>query len=207
MKKYKFNNRIIFVVSIFIFLFLCFSNNCDKNPSNSTTDDNVITILSGNEQSGIVGDTLPTPLSILVHDKDGNAVINKRIDFIIIDGEGSLTDDIVMTDQYGNASTRLILGNIEGIIRVKASIYNSDNYVIFNAIIENPINSINFVDHSNISVNPDDSIEICVEIKNITNIPVKNILLHFEILNGLGALSISDIFTDSVGRAISVLTV
>ncbi len=42
-----------------------------------------ITIVSGNNQQGVQGDTLSTSLTVLVTDKGGKAVSDKKVDFTI----------------------------------------------------------------------------------------------------------------------------
>ena len=72
-----------------------------------------MTITGGNGQTGTVGTTLPTQLSVHITDQNGSAIAGVHVSFNA--GNGA-TDTPVLptTDASGNASTTLTLGTTAG---------------------------------------------------------------------------------------------
>jgi hypothetical protein len=73
-----------------------------------------VSIVSGNEQFGAPGATLPQPLVVQVADNDGNAVTGAAVTWIVTGGGGSLNPETSTTDQNGRASTVWTLGASPG---------------------------------------------------------------------------------------------
>ena len=95
-----------------------------------------LTIVSGNEQEGTLGDSLSEPFTVLVTDgNSGAARPNTPVAFEIIKGIGTLTDSAAITDDSGRASSYLI-GGQEGEIQVRVQPFYFDEAVIFTAKIE-----------------------------------------------------------------------
>lgn len=126
--EYKSIIKSVFIISIlFIFLYSC-SKDSPTEPESKTI---VMTKVSGDNQVGVMGDTLSVPLVVQLKYSDGEIVFNERVDFRIIEGTGSLSDSIVATDQAGKAKTRLTLGNQVGEVRVEAKAFNSSSKIYF----------------------------------------------------------------------------
>lgn len=95
--------------------------------SNVTTNDaDRIEIVSGNNQSAMVGETLDNPLVVRVTDAYDNPVAGETVEFEITEtptgalGQ-SLSETSVTTGSNGQASTELTLGSMPGTYTVDAS--------------------------------------------------------------------------------------
>ena len=76
----------------------------------------------GNQQTGVVGAALPTPLSVLVLDKDNKPVVNRRVDWDVGPGSGTVSPVNATTDAKGIARTTWTLGSTAGTVRVSAQV-------------------------------------------------------------------------------------
>ncbi|MBN2105443.1 Ig-like domain-containing protein [bacterium] len=80
--------------------------------------------ISGDEQTGKVGETLPNPITVQVTDAYGNAVSNKPVVFTVVQGEanfGGETSVTVISNASGLATQALTLGYTTGNVRVQVS--------------------------------------------------------------------------------------
>ena len=109
------------------FLILALSCGDEDNPvspSKPSLSSNVnfdIRIVSGNNQSGNAGQTLPNPLVVTAIDRNNTSVAGVTIIFTVTAGGGTVTADTVVTGSDGLASTRLTLGPISGVNTVFAT--------------------------------------------------------------------------------------
>lgn len=80
---------------------------------------NKLSINSGNNQRGSVGNNLPEPLVVVVTDAGANVVANSRVKFQVTVGEGLLSNEQqvyeVQTDSDGRASTLFQLSALTGV--------------------------------------------------------------------------------------------
>ena len=104
-----------------------------KNPK-STTGKPDLAIVSGNDQTTVVGDTIAEPLVVLLTDKIGNPLANRRIDFAA-HGDVELIQASVLTDEFGSASAHLIAGDSTGVVNVSARAFGSETTTSFTIII------------------------------------------------------------------------
>jgi hypothetical protein len=83
--------------------------------------------VSGNGQSGIVGQPLPNPLVVKVVDLDGAGIAGEAVTWKVTGGGGRVSADtgvaITTTDQAGQAMVILTLGPTAGINTVSASMF------------------------------------------------------------------------------------
>ena len=82
-----------------------------------------ISKLSGDNQTGAGGTTLPNLLAVLVRDANDNPMPNVSVRFAVTSGGGAVTPTTVLTDANGKASTALTLG-VKGLSIVTASAAN-----------------------------------------------------------------------------------
>lgn len=82
----------------------------------------VIQMVSGNDQSAVIGQELPQPLTVRVQGADGNPVANVPVAFRIKCNDGTLRDGarsaralVVNSNASGQASVRWVLGNRSGV--------------------------------------------------------------------------------------------
>jgi len=89
---------------------------------------------SGDNQQGIVGTNLGSPLVVRVIDIHGNAVANALVDFAVEQGGGSVSPAQATTSADGQASTILTLGTTAGVNKVRATVPQLNGfYVLFTA--------------------------------------------------------------------------
>jgi len=180
-----------------------------------------MTKVSGDGQTGVPGDTLSIPLTVLINDDRGNVLSGKRIDFKVISGIASLTDSIVITNESGKASTKLILGDKEGDVRAEAKVFGTDNYVIFNISANNlppafldPFFVISgnrqsadpVISGNRQSCDPGDELGLQVVALNERGLPTIGTIVTFSITEGSGTLSALSDTTNSLGIAQTTLT-
>src|SRR5205807_2929814 len=80
-----------------------------------------LTIVSGNAQTGIAGETLASPLVVRLGDGSGHAVGGATIRWEAL-GDGSVSASTSGTDSEGLASITLRLGIVEGLQGVRATV-------------------------------------------------------------------------------------
>jgi Bacterial Ig-like domain (group 1) len=76
---------------------------------------------SGNNQTGTVGQALPSPFTVVVNDSKGNPVSGVTVTFTVTAGGGTLSANSVATNSTGVASTTLTLGSTPGVNTVVAA--------------------------------------------------------------------------------------
>ena len=79
-------------------------------PSTPTT----LTMVSGNSQTGVQGQSLASPLTVLVTDANSNPVSGVTVTFTVTGGGGTLSTGSVTTNSSGLASSTLTLGPTAG---------------------------------------------------------------------------------------------
>ncbi len=95
-----------------------------------------LSIVSGENQEGLTGETLANPLVVQVHDQYGNPIEGVTVTFTVHTGTGALLDTTVTTDENGRAETTLTLGNDPGANTVQVSVEGIVEPVTFNLIAE-----------------------------------------------------------------------
>lgn len=80
-----------------------------------------IQILSGEDQEGIAGLSLPQPLVFLVEDFRGEPVANREVIFSI-QPEGQVSPATKKTDAEGRVSVKVVLGSREGVYVITAKV-------------------------------------------------------------------------------------
>ena len=87
--------------------------------------------ISGDEQEGVPGDVLTTPLVVEVQDQNGEAIVGVSVTFAITAGEGSLSVESVLTNSSGRASTILTLGRDLGTNSVAVTVAGIEQPITF----------------------------------------------------------------------------
>lgn len=93
---------------------------CDSDPTAPRPA--ALAPLLGDEQTALVGTTLPQPLQVAVRDSRERPLPDTWVHWHVAPGRGSLTADSVRTDAQGTASVQLVLGDLPGELRVTASV-------------------------------------------------------------------------------------
>ena len=89
-----------------------------------------ITRVRGNNQTYIIRTTLSS-FEVLVTDGNGFPIEDTRVDWEIIEGEGSLPYETTITSNSGKTSIQLTFGEAIGEVKVKATVFGSGEFVIF----------------------------------------------------------------------------
>ncbi len=87
--------------------------------------------ISGDDQEGVPGDALTTPLVVEVQDQNGEAIVGVSVTFAITAGEGSLSVEEVLTNSSGRASTILTLGRDLGTNSVAVTVVGIEQPITF----------------------------------------------------------------------------
>ena len=77
--------------------------------------------ISGDNQTGLTGETLARPFVVEVRNQDGEPAEGIGVMFYVLTGGGSLSAETVTTDSNGRAESTLTLGSEPGINRVQIS--------------------------------------------------------------------------------------
>jgi len=130
-------HRIISISITAITVSVLFITACQIDDSTPIPEADSIEIVSGNEQTAIVLETLANPVVILVKDKNGDAIAGKIVSFTV--KEGSVSKETVTTDSKGNASVLWTLGGTIGTQTLEVTVDGlTDTSVVFSAT-GNPI--------------------------------------------------------------------
>ncbi len=95
-----------------------------------------LSVNSGNNQRGAVGQTLPAPFVVVVTDDGANVVEGANVEFQVLEGGGSFSDGsttkTVLTDSDGRATVQYRLGEQEGLDaqKIRATIDGPDGSLI-----------------------------------------------------------------------------
>ena len=111
---------------------------CPPGSSSGTTsppEPMKLFIVSGYDQTGIVGEPLAEPFVVRVRDReqDNKPLEGVRVAFTVLTGGGSLSTTTAITDQDGLAKTTLTLGNEAGTNTVEVGAEGVSKVVTFSA--------------------------------------------------------------------------
>jgi hypothetical protein len=180
-----------------------------------------ISIVSGNNQIGRIGEPLPDPLVVSLTDDAGNPVTDKKVIFKVIENDGTLSGGenggralIVTTDANGHAQTLFTLGTRAGAgnNRVEATAVGFAGEANFTAtaLPADPANIV--VDSGN---NQEGAVSQSLPRPFVTividqgNNRLKDVPVTFTMTQGGGNFagqSVVTVTTDSDGRAAAVFT-
>ncbi len=80
-----------------------------------------VKLIQGNNQTGVPGATLATPLVVQVVDSGGNPLVAASVSWKVTQGTATLTQLISVTDSNGHASAVVVLGTSAGSVQVTAT--------------------------------------------------------------------------------------
>ena len=201
--------QIILGIFILATIVAFFSTSCEKDSTTEPKTETInLTKVSGDNQEAVLGDTLSTPLVVLVTEDSGRALSERRVDFRITAGIGTLSDSIVVTDNAGKAETTLILGEQEGQIQVEAKVYGTEHTVTFTSTsLPQPFSITIVCGNDQQGVQGDTlSTPLTVLVTDNGGKAVSDKQVDFTIKEGDGTLSVESINTDDNGQASTILT-
>ncbi len=171
-----------------------------------------ISIVSGNNQTGTVGQPLANPFVVKVTDSNNNSVPGVSVTFTVTSGGGRLSNIASTTDSQGQASTTFILGPNPGANTVTATV-GSVTPVTFTATgnTAKPT-TISLVSGNNQAGTAGVPLAspFIVQVTDANNKPVPGVAVIFQITAGGGKFSGGGtsltVNTDAQGQASTTLT-
>ena len=170
-----------------------------------------VSIISGDNQTGVTGEALANPFVVEVRDENSNPLENVTVTFAVSAGGGSLSDTSVKTDANGLAQSTLNLGSSAGTNTVEVSAENSTETVTFNAETVLPPPTPTTLEGTSgdnqagltgeALANP-----FVVEVRDQNSNLMEGVTITFTVSAGGGSLSDTSVKTDANGLAQSTLT-
>ena len=168
-------------------------------------------VISGDNQTGLTGETLMNPFVVEVRDQYDDPMEGVTVTFAVSTGGGSLSDMSVDTDANGLAQSTLTLGSDPGTNTVTASVEGLSQMVVFNAEASLPppmATSLEVISGDNqtgltgeVLMNP-----FVVEVHDQYDEPMEGVTVTFVVSAGGGSVSDTSVNTDANGLAQSILT-
>ena len=90
--------------------------------------------ISGGDQEGLPGETLANAFVVEVRDVNDNRLKGVVVRFAVTAGSGSLSSEMVMTNENGQAESTLTLGSEPGTNTVEASVEGIPHIAVFNIV-------------------------------------------------------------------------
>ena len=87
---------------------------CGDSTSPTVGPPTSIAVVTGNNQTHLVGRPLPEPLVVWVQDSNGNPVPGQSVAFSVVAGGGSVLAGSIFTDNGGEARDQWTLGTVVG---------------------------------------------------------------------------------------------
>ena len=170
-----------------------------------------LSIISGDNQTGLTGALLANPFVVEVRDENGNPLEGVIVTFAVSAGGGSLSDTNVDTDTNGLAQSILTLGSDPGTNTVDVSVEGIVKTEIFNAegTLPPPIpTTLSIVSDDNQTGLTGETLAdpFVVDVHDQYGDPIEGVMVTFTLLTGDGALSTETTTTDANGQAETTLT-
>ena len=164
--------------------------------------------ISGYDQEGFPGETLPNPIVVEVRDQFDKPLRNVRVTFTVTTGGGTLTVTTTTTDRRGRAQSKLTLGPAAGMNSVSVTVTSIEQLVIFNIEGVRTPQEILKIAGDNQEGLPGETLAspLVVEIRDRHDTPLSEAQVTFTVTAGGGTLTVTTTTTDTSGRAESVLT-
>ena len=170
-----------------------------------------LSIISGDNQAGLTGETLTNPFVVEVRDENGNPLEGVTVTFAVSAGGGTLSAGAVTTDANGRAGSTLTLGGDPGTVTVEASVEGISQSEIFNAEASLPPPTptapsiISSENQEGLTGEPLVD-PLVVEVHDQYGDPLEGVTVTFTVIAGDGMLSATTVTTDPSGQAETTLT-
>ena len=186
---------------------LVFSAEATNTPSVPT----VVSIISGDNQTGVVGEALTNPFVVEVRDGKDTRLAGVTVTFAVLTGGGTLSATTGTTDANGQAESTLTLGSDPGANTVEVRAENIDETVTFNAeaILPPPTpTSLSTISGENqVGLTGETLMDpFVMEVHDQYGNPLEEATVTFTLLSGDGVLSAETTMTDANGQAETTLT-
>ena len=171
----------------------------------------LLSIVSGNNQSGLTGEALANPFVVEVRDQYDDPMQGVTVTFAVRAGGGSLSATTATTDANGLAQSTLTLGSEPGTNTVEAAVEGISRTEVFSAEANLPppvSTALSIVSGDNqngltgeVLANP-----FVVEVRDQYGATIAEVTVTFAVSEGGGSMSATTAMTDANGRAKSTLT-
>ena len=170
-----------------------------------------LSIVAGDDQSGLTGETLANPFVVEVRDQYDDPLEGVTVNFVVLTGGGSLSLEIGLTDTNGLAQSTLALGSDPGTNTVEVSVEGVSRTEVFNAQASLPPpmpTSLSIVSGVNQSGLTGEMLAeaLIVEVRDQYDAPSEGVTVTFSVTAGGGSLSAATASTNADGQAESTLT-
>ncbi len=170
-----------------------------------------LSIISGSDQSGWIGEALANSFVIKVRDQYDAPMAGVTVTFAVTAGNGSLSAATAMTGANGRAESTLRLGSEPGTNSVEASVEGVSQTVTFNAEASLPPpvpTSLSIVSGGGQSGLVGEALgnSFVIEVRDQYDKPMTGETVTFAVTSGRGSLGAATAMTDENGRAESTLT-
>jgi hypothetical protein len=164
----------------------------------------VLSIVSGNGQTGTAGTALPQPLVVEVR-QNGVPVPGVGVIWAAGAGMGSLSAASPVTDAQGRAQATWTLGATPGTQAVSATVTGAGT-VVFNATATAPVGPVITKVSGDAQTAPVGTpIEVVVEVRQ-NGVPVPGVTVAWSAPAGMGSVAPASSQTDAQGRALATWT-
>lgn len=171
----------------------------------------LITIISGNNQSGLPGQTLPLPLVATVSDLAGNLLPGVGVNFTSLTPGGATFTNVRNTsDANGRVSANVVLGTVPGAVQIQ--ITDTNNLVKTPAVFTETVN-INVSAITAVSgggqtafINAAFAQPLVVQVNGPTNQPVSGATVTFAVTSGSATVATPSVVTNASGQASTTVT-
>jgi hypothetical protein len=174
-----------------------------------------LTVVSGNQQTGSVGEPLPKPLTIELRDDQGHVVIGRKVAFVATGGPASatLSPATAVTDGDGQAVGQWVLGTTPGTYTSEARVLAAESdaedaelpMAEFTASAQ--AGAPDTLRAESETSQPFQQAGKAVEEAPVVRVtdrygnPVVGATVHWQVTSGEGSVSAESVLTDAEGRA------
>ena len=163
-----------------------------------------VTILSGNNQSGDLNQSLSTPLMVSVDDGVGNTFSNVPVTWSVVQGSATINSPNTSTDFLGRAFTTVRLGPQPGTVLVRATATGGTSpSATFSLQVNAQGVTLSRVSGDNQSAALGAAFTQPIRVRALTSnqTPLAGLTVNFAVTSGAAGLSATSALTDSNGYA------
>lgn len=108
-------------------------DNTDSLITPGDTTPAVLSVASGNDQSGITGVALSSALTVKALTAAGTPAVGAAVQFAVTSGVATLSPETASTDANGEASTTVTLGAVAGAVQISATVSSASLWATWRA--------------------------------------------------------------------------
>ncbi|HEY6342362.1 MAG TPA: hypothetical protein VIY49_12785 [Bryobacteraceae bacterium] len=160
-----------------------------------------LNLLSGNSQSGNVGQKLGQALVATVTDNCATPVSGVQVSWQVTSGSATLTNTVSVSNSSGQVSTQVMLGQIPGPVQITVSI-STGTIVTFNATNNVTVGSLTLTSGGGQTAVENQAFAqpLVFTVNDTNSHPVTGVQVNFTILSGSALLSATSAVTNTAGQ-------